>query len=196
MVEKLREYKWSSYHDYVSVKKRNKWVNSEAVLEGICSNKQDSRKEYRRLIREASGRENDFLEEIKYGMILGSDKFVKWVQSKFIDRTEKEDVDLPQKKRISDDGVIEMVIEEIIHNYKIDKVTLLQRKRHIPFEARDVSMYILKTYTGLTNKAVGEMFGVSISAVNKAAIRINAQSKTSKSFRRKLEEIAYSAFKV
>ncbi len=196
MVEKLREYKWSSYHDYVSVKKRNKWVNSEAVLEGICSNKQDSRKEYRRLIREASGRENDFLEEIKYGMILGSDKFVKWVQSKFIDRTEKEDVDLPQKKRISDDSVIEMVIEEIIHNYKIDKVTLLQRKRHIPFEARDVSMYILKTYTGLTNKAVGEMFGVSISAVNKAAIRINAQSKTSKSFRRKLEEIAYSAFKV
>ncbi|MHC4454426.1 MAG: hypothetical protein ACYSWS_06985 [Planctomycetota bacterium] len=38
------------------------------------------------------------------------------------------------------------------------------------------------------------MFGVSISAVNKAAIRINAQSKTSKDMRRKLEEITYSAF--
>ena len=107
MVEKLSKYKWSSYHDYVSVRKRNKWVNSEAVLEGICSYKQDSRKEYRKLIREASGRENDFLKEIKYGMILGSDKFVEWVQRKFIDRAEKEDADLPQKKRISDDGVIE-----------------------------------------------------------------------------------------
>ena len=72
MVEKLREYKWSSYHDYVNVKKRNKWVNSEAVLEGISSNKQESRREYRKLIREASGRENDFLEDIKYGMILGA----------------------------------------------------------------------------------------------------------------------------
>jgi hypothetical protein len=40
------------------------------------------------------------------------------------------------------------------------------------------------------------MFGVSISAVNKAAIRINAQGKTSKDYRRKLEEIARSAFKV
>ena len=129
-------------------------------------------------------------------MILGSDKFVGWVQRKFIDRTEKEDADLPQKKRISDDGVIEKVIEEIIHSYKIDKATLLQRKRHIPFEARDISMYLLNTYTGLTNKAIGEVFGVSISAVNKAAIRVNAQSKTSKDFRRKLEEIAYSAFKV
>lgn len=196
MVKKLREYKWSSYHDYVNVMKRNKWVNSEAVLEGICSNKQESRREYRKLIREASGRENDFLEDIKYGMILGSDKFVGWVQRKFIDRTEKEDADLPQKKRISDEGVIERVVGEIMHNYKVDKTTLLQRKRHIPFEARDVSMYILKTYTGLTNKAIGEMFGVSISAVNKAAIRINAQSKTSKNFRRKLEEIADSAFKV
>ncbi len=196
MVEKLREYKWSSYHDYVNVRKKNKWVNSEAVLEGICSDKQESRRGYRKLIREASGRENDFLEEIKYGMILGSDKFVEWVQRKFIDRTEKEDADLPQKKRISDDGVIEKVIEEIIHSYKIDKATLLQRKRHIPFEARDISMYLLNTYTGLTNKAIGEMFGISISAVNKAAIRINTQSKTSKDFRRKLEEIAYSAFKV
>ncbi len=96
VVKKLREYKWSSYHDYVNVKKRNKWVNSEAVLEGICSNKQESRREYGKLIREASGRENDFLEDIKYGMILGSDKFVGWVQRKFIDRTEKEDADLPQ----------------------------------------------------------------------------------------------------
>ncbi len=196
MVEKLREYKWSSYHDYVNVRKRNKWVNSKAVLDGICSDEQDSRREYRKLIREASGRENEFLKEIKYGMVLGSNKFLEWVQRKFIDRGEKKDTDLPQKKRICDDGVIEKVIEVIIHNYKIDRTSLLQRKRHIPLEARDVGMYLLKTYTGLTNKTVGEMFGVSTSAVNKAAIRINTQGKTSKDFRRKLEEITYSAFKV
>ena len=59
MVAKLREHKWSCYHDYVSVEKRNKWVNSEAVLERICSNKQESLREYRKLTREASGREND-----------------------------------------------------------------------------------------------------------------------------------------
>ena len=37
---------------------------------------------------------------------------------KFIDRNEKKDVALPQKKRISDDGVIGMVIEEVVRNYK------------------------------------------------------------------------------
>jgi hypothetical protein len=134
----------------LALRKKNKWVNSEAVLERICSNKQESLREYRKLIRKASGRENDFLEEVKYGIILGSDKFMEWVQVKFIDLTEKEDPDLPQKKRIGDDGMIEMVIEEIIHSYKIYKATLLQRKRHIPFEAKDVSMYIEDTYR--TNK--------------------------------------------
>ena len=103
---------------------------------------------------------------------------------------------LTSGKEISGDGVIERVMEEIIQIYNIEKTTLLQRKRHIPFEARDVSMYILKTYTGLKNKAIGEMFGVSTSAVNKAALRINTQSKASKDFRRKLEKITYSAFKV
>ncbi len=163
---------------------------------GFDDDKQEAMREYRKMVREASGRENDFLEEIKYGMILGSDKFVKWVQRRFIDRTEKEDVDLPQKKRISDDGLVESVIEEIIRSYKIDKATLLQRKRRIPFEARDISMYILKTYTGLTNRAIGEVFGVSISAVNKAAMRINAQSKTNKGLRRKLGGVVNSLFKV
>jgi hypothetical protein len=59
----------------------------------------DSRKEYRKLIREVSGKEKDFLDDVKYGMILGGDKFVGWVQKKFIDRNEKKDVELPQKKR-------------------------------------------------------------------------------------------------
>ena len=196
MVERLSEYKWSSYHDYISMRKRNKWVNSEAVLEGISSNRQDSRREYRKLIGESFGREEGFLEEMKYGMILGSDKFVEWVQRKFIDQTEKVDADLPQKKRVSDDGVIERVIKEVMRNYKIDRIMLLQRKRRIPFEARDVSMYILKTYTGLKNKEIGEMFGVSISAVNKAALRISEQRETSTSLRKKEYRIANSIFKV
>ncbi|MCP4270064.1 MAG: hypothetical protein GY777_31570 [Candidatus Brocadiaceae bacterium] len=196
MVKKLSEYKWSSYHDYVNAKKRNTWVNSEEVLKGICRNKQESKKEYRKLIREVSGSEGDLLEEIKYGMIMGSDKFVEWVQSKFIDRKAKADVELPQKKRISDDGVVERVIEVIIDNYKIEKTMLTQRKRRVPFEARDVSMYILKTYTGLKNKDIGGVFGVSLSAVNKAALRISMQSKKSKSIKGRLEQIVSSVFKV
>jgi REP element-mobilizing transposase RayT len=196
IIEELSKYKWSSYHDYVKTRKVHKWVNSEAVLDSFGRNKQDSRKEYRKLIREISGKEEDFLEHIKYGMILGNDKFVEWVQRKFIDRAEKEDAELPQKKRIGDEGVVKKVTEEIIRNYKIKKSTLLQRKRHIPFEARDVGMYILKKYTGLKNKEIGDIFGVSLSAVNKASLRISMQRKKQKNLGERIEKITYSAFKV
>ena len=54
-------------------------------------------------------------------MIMGNDKFVEWAQKKFIDRTEKGDAELPQKKRIGDEGVVKKVTEEIIRNYKIKK---------------------------------------------------------------------------
>ncbi len=44
--------------------------------------------------------------------------------------------------------MIERVIEKIVHSYGVDRTTLIKRKRRIPFEARDVSMYV--TYTGLS----------------------------------------------
>ena len=196
IIEKLSKYKWSSYRDYVSAMKVHKWVNSEAVLDGFGKNILNARKEYRKLIREVSGKEEDFLDDVKYGMILGGDKFVGWVQKKFIDRNEKKDVELPQKKRISDDGVIDVVIEEVVCNYKIEKSRLLQRKRHVSFEARDVGMYILKVHTGLKNKAIGEIFGVSSSAVNKAALRVSIQRKKRKDLVERIEKIIHSAFKV
>ncbi len=113
-----------------------------------------------------------------------------------IDRKEEKDVELPQKKRIGDDGVLGRVIEEVVLHYKIEKSTLLQRRRHTSFEARDVGMYILKMHTGLKNKVVGEAFGVSLSAVNKAALRVSMQRKKQKELGARIDRIVYSAFKV
>ena len=196
IVKEPGKYKWSSYHDYVNSKKVHEWLFSEAVLEDFGTNKQESRKEYRKLLMEVSGKEKEILEEVRYGLILGSDKFVEWVQKKFIDRVGKKDVELPQKKMISDNGIIERVINEIVYTYKIEKSALLQRKRRIPVEARDVSMYILKMHTGLKNIEIGEVFGVSLSAVNKAASRVSDQISTKKNIKRKIDRIANTVFKV
>ncbi len=92
--------------------------------------------------------------------------------------------------------MIDRVIEEVVRNYKIEKSTLLQRMRHVSFEARDVGMYILKMYTELKNKAIGEIFGVSLSAVNKVALRVSRQRKKQKDLGERIEKIAYSAFTV
>ncbi len=57
-------------------------------------------------------------------------------------------------------------------------------------------MYILKTETGIKNKEIWNAFGVSESAVNKAAQRIDEQIRTQKHFKSQIDKIAYSGFKV
>ncbi|MGR3318614.1 MAG: transposase [Candidatus Anammoxibacter sp.] len=196
IVEDVSKYKWSSYHDYISLKNETTWLDSDAVLKEYGENRRESKKEYRKLIRGISGKEKAFLEDIKYGVILGSDEFLAWAQKKFIDHTVKIDSELPQKKQVSNNGILSKVIEEIVKNYKIEKETLLKRKRRIPVEARDAGMYILKVRTGLKNKEIGNVFGVSESAVNKAALRIDDQIRTQKYLKIKIDQIVNSVFKV
>ncbi len=43
---------------------------------------------------------------------------------------------------------------------------------------------------------IGEMFGVSLRVVNKAALRVSIQERKQKDLGERIEKIAYSAFKV
>jgi hypothetical protein len=58
--------------------------------------------------------------------------------------------------------------------------------------SRGVGLYILKMYTGLKNKVIGEIFGVSLSAVNKAALRVSTLRKKQKDLEERIEKIVYS----
>lgn len=137
----------------------------------------ESRVEYRKLIREKSGQEKRILDEVKYGLILGSEEFISWVQKKFINRLSARDAELPQKTLIGDNGIVEKVLDEVARYFEVERSQLLQRKRRVPQRARDVCMYILKEHSGLDNKRIGKVFGESLSAVTKAALRINENTK-------------------
>lgn len=69
----------------------------EEILKRFGKGEKESGIEYRKLIREKSGQEKNFLDEVKYGLILGSEEFVGWVQKKFINRLSVRDKELPQK---------------------------------------------------------------------------------------------------
>ena len=54
---------------------------------------------------------------------------------------------------------------------------------------RDLAIYLMKRYTGSTNGQIGEMFGISFSAVTKAAERISSRLEMEKDLRRKVGKI-------
>lgn len=197
MVKELDEYKWSSYHDYVRMKKIHKWVLCEEILSEFGYNKQEQKNRYKELIIERCGQERKILGEIRYRLILGSDKFVNWVQKRFVNQSSIKDKELPQQKMIGDNGVIERVIAEVTKEFGISRDKLLERKRKVSEIPRDVGMYILKMYTGLDNKRIGNIFGVSLSAVTKAANRVSEQiRRREKELKVRIDDIVNSIFKV
>ena len=102
----------------------------------------------------------------------------------------------PQKTLVGDNGIVEKVLDEVARYFEVERGQLLQRKRRVPQTARDVCMYILKGHSGLDNKRIGEVSGVSLSAVTKAALRISEQMKTQRRFKQETDQILYSIFKV
>ena len=97
---------------------------------------------------------------------------------------------------VGDNEIVVRVLDEIAKVFGVEKDRLLKRKRKIPEIERDVGMYILKMYTGLNNKEIGKIFGVSLTAVNKAAIRVSEQMEQKKVLKKKVESIVNSVIKV
>ena len=195
IVKELDEYKWSSYHDYVRMKKSHKWVLPEEVLRELGKSEEASRAKYRQLIMEASGHEKGILEEIRYGLVLGSDKFINWVEKKFVNRVAMSS-ELPQQKMLGDNEIAKKVLDVVMKEFGMERDRLIKRKRCRHQIARDVAIYILHSRTGLSNKGIGEIFGVSATAIGKASICVREQMGEDKELKRKVESILNSAFEV
>ncbi|WP_179129365.1 helix-turn-helix domain-containing protein [Candidatus Brocadia sapporoensis] len=116
------------------------------------------------------------------------------MQKKFISRLSARDRELPLKTLVADNGVVEKVLDEVARYFEVEKSRLLQRKRRLSQRARDVYMYFLREHSGLDNERIGEVFGVSSSAVTKTALRMSEQMKTQRRFKKETDQILYSVF--
>ncbi|MEW6608649.1 MAG: helix-turn-helix domain-containing protein, partial [bacterium] len=149
----------------------------------------------RELIMERCGQEEKILEEIKYGLVLGSDKFVDWIEKQFVNKGER-NRELPQQRMLGDNEIRGKVLNAVINGFGVDSERLIKRKRFRQQTARDVAIYILYSHTGLSNKEIGEIFGVSPTAIGKASMRVRNQMSDHKGFKKKVEDIVNSAFEV
>lgn len=177
------------------MKRLHNWVSTEEILKGLGRNEEESRINYRCLIMERCGQERKILEEIRYGLILGSDKFVDLVKKRFVKR-EEIDSELPQRKMLRDDGVREKVLDAVIKGFGVEREELIKRKRFRQQTARDVAIYILHNHTELSNKGIGKVFNVSPIAIGKASMRIRDQMREDKELKKEVESIINSAFEV
>ena len=196
IVKDINEYKWSSYHDYSRMKKMHKWVLCEEVLRGFGKDKKEQNVKYQQLTMEISGQEKKILSEIQYGLVLGSEDFVEWVQREFANQ-KVVDEQLPyNKKRLRGDKLKDRVLDELIKEFNIESSKLVEKRRGESNSPMDVGMYVLNRYSGLFNREIGKVFEVSATAVGKATIRVEKMMKEDKEFQIRIEMMLNSLFEV
>lgn len=163
MVDRPEDYPYSSYVVYIS-RDKGDIVYRDLILEMMSKNKRNAKERYRDFMDEAIGVDvENPLKDVYGGMILGGANFIKEILDRLKDEEiQKEDISFRRALRVV--CVPEEVIENMCISFNISPDEILSIKG----EYRNMALYLMKRYTGLTNKQIGQHFGgISYSGVAK-----------------------------
>jgi len=168
IVERPEEYINSSYSCYIGNRKED-IVHHDQVLQMISKDRKIAPKMYKQFVENGGGGdlENPF-SKVYGGSILGETSFIKQALN-----TLKEGV--LSRKETSHRKVLESAFEsDVIVNAVSDYFGIKEEGvRNDKKKYRNISIYILKKYTGMTNGQIGQTFNdLSCSAVSKAYNRV------------------------
>jgi hypothetical protein len=161
LVEKLEDFRWSSYLDYIGERRSPAWLNREFILTYFDQGPGSAQKMYRDFVCAVSDATNDSpLSEVVESTMLGSDGFVEEIKEKFI-QGRKPNRDLPALNALLSKPTIEEIAKAVDSELG-----------HQPALSRNVSIYFCHRFTGETLKEIGRAFNIGESAVSQASRRI------------------------
>ncbi|MEI8348985.1 MAG: transposase [Candidatus Omnitrophota bacterium] len=150
-------YRWSSYNEYIKKTKDNR-IDKEQLRKYYklsCGS-------YKTFILDGINKEESPLSNLYAGCILGKEKFIKDTLAAL--KITVESKDFSHKKTLS--GVDpKIIIQEVADYYKKEPEVLYKAAKK-PVLAKKIAVYLLKKLTGLTNKEIGDMFGIGYSGVS------------------------------
>jgi putative transposase len=188
MVKHPVEYKWSSYREYLGMRKCQKWLDVKQTLERFGRSEKEQRSEYRKFVEE--GVAENPLREMVFGAFLGTTQFVDRVRRKLNERKEmKKDAEISgmiyARPHLEIDGISEVVSR--VYGIGKGELRIKGRKGN---ESRDVAIYLSKKYSKKTNEEIGEYFGgIRPSAVSLGSGRTMKRMKTDRRFLKKIRQL-------
>ena len=185
IVEKPEEFLNSSYASYIGNRKDD-IVNHDQILKMISKDKRSAPKLYRQFVESGIGVDlENPLTKTYGGSILGEKSFIKESLSRL-----KEGI--VSRKETSHRKLLEATYQwdEIVNAvsafFSVDNEKVLNNRK----EYRNICIYIMKKYTGMTNTQIGQIFnGLTFSAVAKAYQRMSKAIEENRSMREKVGKI-------
>jgi hypothetical protein len=187
MVRRLIEYRWSSYPVYGYGKKGPEWLKTDLILSYFGS--RGGHKAYREKVQDYAGEEGRLWEDFRHGVILGSAGFVDRIRlSKGGAAPHKE---IPQQKKVQ--GSIDLMgaakHASALLGREMNGYAPGHRVRGEMKEDRDVVLYALWEMGAFRNKEIGQVFGVSYSAVSHIVRDMKEQIKKDPRVGRKVKRL-------
>lgn len=187
LIDRLADYKWSSYPYYAYKRKRPKWLATDFILDQFAA--KDRNRAYRLKVQRYSEEKDSIWEDVKHGLIYGGQEFVEEIKKRFLG--DRKDPELPQHNRLLQDidpaKILKTASKRLGLNLKAAK-----KARKIGSDDkdnRDLLIYLLWRTGSLSNAAIGVHFGLTYSAVSRRAKLMEARISKDEDLTKKYNEL-------
>lgn len=166
MVERPEEYGWSSYPDYLGLRKAPAWLDWETVVGELAKDRRRARAAYRCFVEAGMGdAATSPLAAAVGGMFLGGAAWVDEWRRRLAEEPARETV--PAQRQLAWRPTLDDVVAMVSAAYAIEPSELLAIRRRSN-EARSAAIYLARLLTDEAVGAIGDYFGgVSTAAISK-----------------------------
>lgn len=193
LVERLADFPWSSYLVYAYAQRQPDWLSTELILNHF--NVPNPHRAYREKVQRYAQEEARLWEDFRHGFILGSKKFVETVRNRFLPEHPVEAV--PQQRLLARDKELHAILAAAAERIGCDLPRLAAKRRVSGFDKkkRDALVYWVWKAGLFTNEQIGNLFGLTYSAVSHCVQEMNKRLQSDKA-QRTLSESINSHFKL
>jgi len=188
-VENPGDYKWSSYKAYVDRKREDQYINQEKVRKYLDMTGEN----YRLFVLngmsrgdDTEGEEYNIFNEVYGGFLLGGVGFIKEKLKEL--KMQAESDQISYRKTLETRIASESIIEHVARLYK-KKPEELMNSSIRPGTEKQIAIYLIRRYTGLTNGEIGKKFGMKAQAVSKAGIKIEKMMEENRKIRSQVNKL-------
>jgi REP element-mobilizing transposase RayT len=174
VVDRPQQYRWSSYVGYIGKEKESEWVEYAWVFSQFGKEKKRARRRYREYVEEGlRAKETTPLRNLHGQVILGDQVFIERIKGMLKGRRLSQGI--VERKRLLEHPSATEVVGVVSEAYGIDQEEILERGGRAN-TARKVAIYYCQRYTGLSNEAIGELFGgIHYTTVSKVTARLREE---------------------
>jgi len=185
LVKRPEEYGYSSYRSYIT-KEKDEIVYRDRIWGMISGDGRNGAQKYRRFVEEGLGKGLESpLKRVYGGAILGGNIFIREILRRMEGKNiQRQDISYRRQLRVTQG--VEGILNAICSYFKVTLNVIKEDRRVL----RNIAIYFIKKYTGLTNREVGSFFGgISYSGITRVYQRFGQKMLKHRYLRKQIEEI-------